>query len=254
MKSLEEIREKIVNKDKIHLILDYDNRITPYIRTSNSYFFSPTFKRIIENLARKEFITVSILTDKNIKNFKTEFPIDTTNVDLYGALGVEVEIQNNKENKADDSLKKELKKIYNALSKTFAENKKLILEYQDWSIIINTKGLSKEDLKPVKKAVKDALNKSKFKENLKLTEEENKLTLHITDFELNSLLEKLISEYQDYSLIYIGKEETTFKFLKKKCDTIKVIQPGDSMESKADLVVFRSKFEEFLSDTNNLYL
>ncbi len=254
MKSLEDIREKIVNKDKIHLILDYDNRITPYIRTSNSYFFSPTFKRITENLARKEFITVSIITDKNIKNFKAEFPVDTENVDLYGVLGTEVEIQNNKENKADDTIKKELKKIYNGLVKTFAENKKLILEYQDWSIIINTKGLSKDDLKPVKKEIKDAVNKSKFKETLKLSDEENKLTIHISDFELNGLLEKLISEYQDYSVIYIGKEESTFKFLKKKCDTIKVIQPGDSMESKADLVVFRSKFEEFLSDTNNLYL
>ena len=254
MKALEEFREKIINKEKIHLIIDYNNRISPYIRTSTSYFFSPTFKRIIENLAKKEFITVSILTDQNIKNFKSEFPVSTDNIDLYGVLGAEVEIQNNKEIKADNSIKKELKKIYNNLVKEFSENKKLILEYQDWSIVINIKGLSKEDLKPIKKAVKSIITQSKFQENIELSEEENKITIHIIEFELNNLLKKLISEYQDYSIIYIGKDESTFKFLKKQCDTIKVILPGDSLESKADLVVFRSKFEEFLSDTNNLYL
>ncbi len=254
MKTLKEIQEKIKNKEKLHIILDYNNRITPYIRTSMSYFFSPMFKRIIENFAKKEYIQVSLITDKNIKNFKKEFPISTENIDLYGVVGAEKETQENKETIFDDKLKKELKKLYNQLSKTFIDNKKLIIEYEDWAIFIHDKGLSKEDIKPIKKEINEQIKKSKFNEELTTFDEENKIVITIADIRINSLLDKLIEEYNDYTSMYIGKEETTFKYLKKKCNTLKVIHPSDSMESKADLVIFRAKFEEFLSETNNLYI
>ncbi len=254
MKTLNEIQEKIKNKEKLHIILDYNNRITPYIRTSMSYFFSPMFKRIIENFAKKEFIQISLITDKNIKNFKKEFPITTENIDLYGVVGAEKEIQENKQSLFDDKYKKELKKIYNHLSKALADNKKLIFEYEDWAIFIHNKGISKEDLKPIKKEINEQIKKSKLNEELTSFDEENKIVITLSDITINSLLDKLIEEYKDYSCIYIGKDETTFKYLKKKCNTLKVIHPSDSMESKADLVVFRAKFEEFLSETNNLYI
>jgi predicted RNase H-related nuclease YkuK (DUF458 family) len=75
------------------------------------------------------------------------------------------------------------------------------------------------------------------------------------EFSKMNLIKTLEKTNKDESFIYVGADEDVFKQLKKLGGTtLKIINPGDSTETSADIIMYKSKFEEFLSDTNNLYL
>ena len=68
IKNLQELQDCIRLKDKLHIIIDEE-----VIKSLNSSYsedlFSPVFKRIFENFAKKEKIVLTVLLNKKIKGF-----------------------------------------------------------------------------------------------------------------------------------------------------------------------------------------
>jgi len=68
IKNLQEVQDCVRFKDKLHIIIDEE-----VIKSLNSSYsedlFSPIYKRIFENFAKKEKINVTVLLNKKIKGF-----------------------------------------------------------------------------------------------------------------------------------------------------------------------------------------
>lgn len=70
MKNLEDIQYNIKEKEKMHIIMDYEGVISSLNSSYSTDLYSPIYKRIFENFAKKEFINFTVLIDKKDKKFK----------------------------------------------------------------------------------------------------------------------------------------------------------------------------------------
>ena len=68
IKNLQDLQDCVRFKDKLHIIIDEE-----VIKSLNSSYsedlFSPIYKRIFENFAKKEKINITVLLNKKIKGF-----------------------------------------------------------------------------------------------------------------------------------------------------------------------------------------
>ncbi len=84
MKNIEDLERRFKRKDNVILIFDYNGTITSIEPKMNSPLANTTFKRVLENFARKEYIKVIIITDRQIDEFKKEFGLGSSAIDIYG--------------------------------------------------------------------------------------------------------------------------------------------------------------------------
>ena len=80
MKTLQDIQYNIKEKEKMHIIVDYEKIITSLNSSYSTELFSPIYKRIFENFVKKEFINFTILIDKKDKRFKPKSIYKNTNL------------------------------------------------------------------------------------------------------------------------------------------------------------------------------
>lgn len=80
MNSLQDIQYNIKEKEKMHIIVDYEGVISSLNSSYSTDLFSPIYKRIFENFAKKDFITFTILIDKKDKKFKPKSIYKNTNL------------------------------------------------------------------------------------------------------------------------------------------------------------------------------
>lgn len=80
MNSLQDIQYNIQEKEKMHIIMDYEDVISMLNGSYNNELFNPLYKRIFENFAKKEFIDFTILIDKKDKKFKPKSIYKNTNL------------------------------------------------------------------------------------------------------------------------------------------------------------------------------
>lgn len=133
MKNIEDLEKKFKAKNDILLILDYHGTITSTEPRVNSPLSNTTFKRVLENFARKEYIKIVIITDRTISAFKKEFGISLEEIDIYGVSNDEFQ------NEKGASFKKEEQII----DDVFAQNKKYNVIYagDDKTLISKVKEL-----------------------------------------------------------------------------------------------------------------
>lgn len=86
MKNILHFEELFKNKTNILLVLDYNGTIAPTEPKINSPLSNTTFKRVLDNFSRKNYLKIAIITDRSIKEFKNEFGIDLKDIDVYGLL------------------------------------------------------------------------------------------------------------------------------------------------------------------------
>ncbi len=84
MNNISHFEELFKYKTEVLLILDYNGTIAPTEPKLNSPLSNTTFKRVLENFSRKEYVKIAIITDRSIKEFKKEFKIDLKEIDVYG--------------------------------------------------------------------------------------------------------------------------------------------------------------------------
>lgn len=82
MNTLEDIQYNLKEKEKMHIIMDYEGVISILNSSYSTDLFSPIYKRIFENFAKKEFVKFTILIDKKDKKFKPKSIYKNTNL-LY---------------------------------------------------------------------------------------------------------------------------------------------------------------------------
>lgn len=82
MKKLEDIQYNIKEKNKMHIIMDYEGVISSLNSSYSTELFNPLYKRIFENFAKKEFINFTVLINKKDKKFKPKSIYKNTNL-LY---------------------------------------------------------------------------------------------------------------------------------------------------------------------------
>ena len=70
MNSLQDIQYNIREKEKMHIIMDYEDVISGLNSSYSTELFSPIYKRIFENFAKKDFVDFTILIDKKDKKFR----------------------------------------------------------------------------------------------------------------------------------------------------------------------------------------
>ncbi len=80
MKTLQDIQHNIQEKEKIHIIIDFDGVISVLNSSYSTELFSPIYKRIFENFAKREFINFTILIDKKDKRFRPKSIYKNTNL------------------------------------------------------------------------------------------------------------------------------------------------------------------------------
>ena len=81
MKNLQDIQYNIKEKEKMHIIMDYEDVITSLNSSYSTELFSPIYKRIFENFAKKEFVIFTILINKKDKKFKPKSIYKNTNLE-----------------------------------------------------------------------------------------------------------------------------------------------------------------------------
>lgn len=84
MKNILHFEELFKNKTNILLVLDYNGTIAPTEPKINSPLSNTTFKRVLENFSRKNYIKIVIITDRSIKEFKNEFGVNFNEINIYG--------------------------------------------------------------------------------------------------------------------------------------------------------------------------
>ena len=80
MKTLQDIQYNIKEKEKMHIIMDFEGVISSLNSSYNTELFSPIYKRIFENFAKKEFINFTILINKKDKKFRSKSIYKNTNL------------------------------------------------------------------------------------------------------------------------------------------------------------------------------
>lgn len=98
MKNLDDIQYNIKEKEKMHIIMDYEGVISTLNSSYSTELFSPIYKRIFENFAKKEFINFTVLIDKKDKKFKPKSIYKNSNL-LYADIK---EFKENLETLLDD--------------------------------------------------------------------------------------------------------------------------------------------------------
>ena len=109
MKNLEDIQYNIKEKEKMHIIMDYEGVISILNSSYSTDLFSPIYKRIFENFAKKDFVNFTVLIDKKDKRFKPKSIYKNTNL-LYA------DIKEFKE-KLDELLQSDFEPLYLGLDK-----------------------------------------------------------------------------------------------------------------------------------------
>ena len=80
MNSLQDIQYNIREKEKMHIIMDYEDVISGLNSSYSTELFSPIYKRIFENFAKKDFVDFTILIDKKDKKFRPKSIYKNTNL------------------------------------------------------------------------------------------------------------------------------------------------------------------------------
>lgn len=80
MKTLGDIQYNIKEKEKMHIIVDYEGVVSLLNSSYSTDLFSPIYKRIFENFAKKEFVNFTILIDKKDKKFRPKSIYKNTNL------------------------------------------------------------------------------------------------------------------------------------------------------------------------------
>lgn len=80
MNTLQDIQYNIQEKEKMHIIMDYEGVISLLNGSYSTELFNPLYKRIFENFAKKEFVDFTILIDKKDKKFKPKSIYKNTNL------------------------------------------------------------------------------------------------------------------------------------------------------------------------------
>ncbi len=80
MNNLQDIQYNIKEKEKMHIIMDYDGVISSLNSSYSSDLFNPLYKRIFENFAKKDFITFTVLIDKKDKRFRPKSIYKNSNI------------------------------------------------------------------------------------------------------------------------------------------------------------------------------
>lgn len=84
MKNISDFEEIFKNKINTLIVLDYNGTIASTEPKINSPLANTTFKRVLENFSRKNYIKIAIITDRQITEFKNEFGISLKEIDIYG--------------------------------------------------------------------------------------------------------------------------------------------------------------------------
>lgn len=80
MNNLQDIQYNIKEKEKMHIIMDYNGVISALNSSYSTDLFNPLYKRIFENFAKKEFINFTVLIDKKDKRFRPKSIYKNTNL------------------------------------------------------------------------------------------------------------------------------------------------------------------------------
>ncbi len=80
MKTIDDLEKKFKSKTNILMILDYNGVVASTEPKMNATFF----KRVLENIASKDYIKMTIITGKKIDAFKKEFGLSLQKFDIYG--------------------------------------------------------------------------------------------------------------------------------------------------------------------------
>lgn len=97
MNSLQDIQYNIKEKEKMHIIVDYDGVISILNSSYSTDLFSPIYKRIFENFAKKDFITFTVLINKKDKRFKPKSIYKNTNLQYADIEEFKAQIETLKE-------------------------------------------------------------------------------------------------------------------------------------------------------------
>ncbi len=164
MKNILHFEELFKVKTNILLVLDYNGTIAPTEPKINSPLSNTTFKRVLENFSRKNYVKIAVITDRSIKEFKNEFGIDLKEIDVYGLL------DNKFQNETGKVFIKKEDVILNIIENNLSS--KLVYIGDDKLLIKKTKELSGNSIGILplcttgEKLVDFSISQNKFEESL----------------------------------------------------------------------------------------
>lgn len=255
MKNLTDIENKIKNKEKMIIILDYDSVIAPIRPECKPPFLNNIFKRILENFGKQDFIEIKILTDKRVQDFKKDFPIDTKYVDIYGVYGAEIEDSNGIRQNTSSKILKETAKLNKKLKNAISNYSKITLESKKHSLILNYRFADKESINKIKDIIKEEIVKLESESDFIVLDKIDRFEVISSELIKENTVQAIGDLHQSFDVIYIGDDEDAIKRAKQQGLTAIGIRPlREESQKLIDFSITQNQLEEFLINTNNLYL
>ncbi|MDD3237625.1 MAG: trehalose-phosphatase [Candidatus Gastranaerophilales bacterium] len=254
MNSLDNLQEKIKDKDKLVLVIDYDSDITPLRPELNPPLLNSIFKRILENFAKKEYINIVLITNKKIDEFKKDFAINTENIKLCGNYGAEIEFNKERKSDIDTNVVKKMTSIFSKLKKNLTDYAKLGIKNEKYLIRLELKSVDKTLISEIKTTTKNVIKNIKDFD-IKLIEKKQYFEIMPSSISKIGILNRVITKFEGNKICYIGDDEKLISEAKKQKITAIGIRPLSQTSMKlSDFTITQNELEEFLIDTNNLYL
>ena len=217
----------LLDKKKILLMLDYDGTVVPIARTPAQAVLPASSKKVLDILVKDPSVRLAFISGRSLSEIKKMAGI--SGIFYAGNHGLEIKGPGiNFVHKKASKLSRDLRSLFEELSKKLCAYKGVLIEDKNLSISVHFRLASAADEKSIKSEVKASVDRNKFrlaggKKVLEIRPKEKWNKGNAANF--------LADKFKSFFPVYIGDDRTdedAFSALKNKGLTIFVGQPGKS--------------------------
>jgi trehalose-phosphatase len=220
--------KRILDKEKVLLMLDYDGTVVPIAKTPAQAVLSGTSRKIFEKAAGCPLLRLAFISGRSLSEIKKMAAIE--GISYAGNHGLEIEGPGiGFVHKKAQALSGELRALFAELSKKLCDHKGVLVEDKDLSISVHFRLADPSCEKRIISEVTDAVNNKKFRlsSGKKVIEIRPRIK-----WNKGNAAKVLMRRFKGYYPVYLGDDRTdedAFSALKKKGLTIFVGQPKKTL-------------------------
>lgn len=206
MRALDVLINKILNKQKLLMMFDYDGTLTPIVEKPEIAILENQIKLGIEKFAENDFVKTAIITGRTIYSLQEVSGFTSERLYLYGVHGGQ--ILENKEIKDLLSFeeKKQLFDFLTALQKKLLNKKGVLFENKGLSVSMHYRMCDKTTAEEALDIFIKTANEMKITENFKFQEGKKVIELLPKAFNKGTIVKNLINDSKEYFPIYFGDD------------------------------------------------
>lgn len=249
---------RIKNKEKTLLIFDYDGTLAKIKPRPNLAKINPALRRALENLSKWDFLKISIVTGREISDFKKVSGLNTSNMIIFGVHGGEIE----KDNKissglCDDKIIRVLRNFLNELNTKCVDLKGIIIEDKKYSVAMHYRIATELAAEKAAYIFNNLVEKYNVENLFKIQTGKKILELLPAQFTKSNAVNTIVQANRGYVPFYFGDDVTdisAFHEVKKFSGYAVGIKPLPfKSKNLVDFEITQDELEKFLINLNYMY-